>query len=79
VSILHGLWDSSNELAVVLTYLLTGTPWQLRLLSLGYVPSPTSEQVHLFTWFSIGGLAVVALMGLATLAVTWRRYVMPRL
>jgi RsiW-degrading membrane proteinase PrsW (M82 family) len=79
VSILHGLWDSSNELAVVLTYLLTGTPWQLRLLSRGYVPSPTPEQVHLFTWFSIGGLAVVALLGLGTLAVTWRRYTMPRL
>jgi RsiW-degrading membrane proteinase PrsW (M82 family) len=73
VSILHGLWDSSHELAVLVTYLLTGTPWQLHLLTLGYIPSPTAEQANLFTGLSIGALAVVALLGVATLASFWRR------
>lgn len=73
VSILHGLWDSSHELAVLVTYLLTGTPWQLHLLTLGYIPSPTAEQANLFTGLSIGALAVIALLGVATLASFWRR------
>lgn len=73
VSILHGLWDSSHELAVLVTYLLTGTPWQVHLLTLGFLPSPTGEQTHLFTALSIGALAVVALLGVATLASLWRR------
>jgi RsiW-degrading membrane proteinase PrsW (M82 family) len=73
VSILHGLWDSSHELAVLVTYLLTGTPWQVHLLTLGYIPSPTPEQTNLFTGLSIGALAVVALLGVATLARFWRR------
>ena len=60
VSFLHGLWDSSRELAVVLTYLLTGAPWQIHLLTIGFVPAPTPTQVELFTWLSIGGLTVVA-------------------
>lgn len=72
VSILHGLWDSSRELAVVLTYLLTGSSWQVHLLSLGYLPAPTLAQVHLFTELSIGGLVVVAALGVATLASVWR-------
>lgn len=73
VSILHGLWDSSHELAVLITYLLTGTPWQVHLLTLGFLPSPTAEQVHLFTGISIGALLVVALLGVATLLRLWRR------
>ena len=73
VSILHGLWDSSHELAVLITYLLTGTPWQVHLLTLGFIPSPTAEQVHLFTGISIGALLVVALLGVATLLRLWRR------
>jgi RsiW-degrading membrane proteinase PrsW (M82 family) len=73
VSILHGLWDSSHELAVLLTYLLTGTPWQVHLLTIGYLPSPTPEQVELLTGISIGALAVVALLGVATLVRLWRR------
>ena len=72
VSFLHGLWDSSRELAVVLTYLLTGAPWQIHLLTIGFVPAPTPTQVELFTWLSIGGLTVVALLGVATLVVLWR-------
>jgi RsiW-degrading membrane proteinase PrsW (M82 family) len=73
VSILHGLWDSSHELAVLITYLLTGTPWQVHLLTLGFIPSPTPEQVHLFTGISIGALLFVALLGVTTLLSFWRR------
>lgn len=73
VSFLHGLWDSSHELAVLITYLLTGSPLQIHLLTLGYMPSPTGEQVQLFTGVSIGALVFVALLGVATLASFWRR------
>ncbi|TDW21342.1 PrsW family intramembrane metalloprotease [Kribbella kalugense] len=73
VSVLHALWDSSHSIALALTFVLTGTSWQYRLLSMGYLPTPTSEQVHVFTLLSIGLLAVVALVGLATLRVSWRR------
>ncbi|MFF0268318.1 PrsW family intramembrane metalloprotease [Kribbella sp. NPDC004536] len=72
VSVLHALWDDSHSIALALTFVLTGTPWQYRLLSVGYLPTPTSEQVHLFTVLSMGFLALVSLLGLATLWATWR-------
>jgi RsiW-degrading membrane proteinase PrsW (M82 family) len=74
VSILHGLWDSAQQVGVVITYLLTGTAWQLRLLTFGYLPGPTPTQVHLFTLWSNVVLIVVALMGVISLWVIWRRY-----
>lgn len=73
VSLLHALWDSTHSIALALTIVITGTSWQYRLLSMGYLPTPTSEQVHVFTVLSIGLLAVVAAMGVATLLVSWRR------
>ena len=73
VSILHGLWDSAQQVAVVITYLLTGTAWQLRLLTFGYLPGPTPTQVHLFSLMSNVVLVVVALMGVISLWVIWRR------
>ena len=73
VSVLHALWDYTHSIALALTFLLTGTSWQYRLLSMGYLPTPTSEQVHVFTVLSIGFLALVSLLGIATLRVTWRR------
>ena len=73
VSILHGLWDSAQQVAVVITYLLTGTAWQLRLLTFGYLPGPTSTQVHLFSLMSNAVLVVVALLGVISLWVIWRR------
>jgi protease PrsW len=73
VSVLHALWDSVPSIATALTYLLTGSAWQLRLMSSGYVPQPTDEQEHLYTALSDGGLAVVALVGVLTLLLTWRR------
>jgi RsiW-degrading membrane proteinase PrsW (M82 family) len=73
VSLLHALWDSTHVIAVVLTYLLTGTPWQRQLLERGRLPSPTEDQVQLFTVLSLAGLAVVSLLGLGTLARVWQR------
>ena len=73
VSFLHGLWDSAQQLAVVITYLLTGTAWQLNLLTFGYLPHPTPTQVHLFSLMSNVILIVVALMGVISLWVIWRR------
>jgi RsiW-degrading membrane proteinase PrsW (M82 family) len=73
VSVLHALWDSVPGIATALTYLLTGSAWQLQLLSSGYVPRPTEEQQHLYTVLSDGGLALVALLGVLTLMATWRR------
>jgi RsiW-degrading membrane proteinase PrsW (M82 family) len=72
VSVLHALWDSMPGIATVLTYLLTGSVWQLRLLSYGYVIRPTPEQVHLYTVLSDSGLAVVAVLGVVSLLVFWR-------
>jgi RsiW-degrading membrane proteinase PrsW (M82 family) len=74
VSLLHALWDSANEIAVLVTFLLTGSPWQIQLLRYGYIPAPTPEQVHLFTVFSNTDLVVVGLLGIGTLATVWRRY-----
>jgi RsiW-degrading membrane proteinase PrsW (M82 family) len=72
VSFLHALWDSAHMIAVVLTLLLTGTPWQYELLAQGYLPLPTAEQVRLMTSLSIGGLALVAALGILTMARCWR-------
>jgi protease PrsW len=68
VSILHGLWDSMDNIAIMLTYVVSGRPWQYRLLELGYIPQPTPEQVRLFTFLSWAGLVGVALVGVLWLA-----------
>jgi RsiW-degrading membrane proteinase PrsW (M82 family) len=66
VSVLHALWDSMDGIAVWLVYLLTAGDLQRTLFEYGYIPGPTSEQKHLYTLFSDGGLALVALIG-----ITW--------
>jgi RsiW-degrading membrane proteinase PrsW (M82 family) len=73
VSLLHALWDSMHGIALALTLLLTGATWQFRLLEQGYQPQPTGTQVTLFTVLSWGGLAVVALIGVAWLLALRRR------
>jgi RsiW-degrading membrane proteinase PrsW (M82 family) len=65
VSALHGLWDSMDSVAVVVTYLVSGQPWQQRLLELGYIPDPTPDQARLFTLLTFVGLAGIAALGLA--------------
>jgi hypothetical protein len=67
VSLLHGLWDSMHGLAVVITLLLTGDPWQYQLLSHGWIPQPTPTQVELMTIFNWVGLGFVSIIGLAWL------------
>jgi len=61
-----------HNIAVVLTYILTGTPYQLHLFQRGYLPRPTEEQVRLFTVISLSGLALVSVLGLVTLGRIWR-------
>jgi RsiW-degrading membrane proteinase PrsW (M82 family) len=68
VSVLHALWDSMDSIAVVLTYVLTGLPWQYRLLDYGYIPEPTPEQARLFTVLNWAGLVAVSALGLLWLA-----------
>jgi protease PrsW len=67
VSVLHALWDSMHSIALLITLLLTGTPYQYALLDRGYQPQPTATQADLFTVLSWGGLIVVSLIGLLAL------------
>ena len=73
VSLLHALWDSMHSIALLVTLLLTGTPYQYQLLERGYQPDPTPAQAGLFTTLSWGGLALVSLIGLAWLLIVRRR------
>jgi RsiW-degrading membrane proteinase PrsW (M82 family) len=72
VALLHGLWDSMNGIAIVLTVLLTGQQWQIRTLESGRVPQISPEQADVFTLLSDGGLAVVTLLGLLLLQYVLR-------
>jgi RsiW-degrading membrane proteinase PrsW (M82 family) len=72
VSLLHGLWDSMNGIAIVLTVLLTGQQWQIVTLESGRVPQISAEQADVFTVLSAGGLAVVSLLGLFALRYVLR-------
>ncbi len=54
VSLLHALWDSMNSIAVVVTVVVTGEPWQ--------------EHAELFTAFTWLGFALISLVGVAWLA-----------
>ncbi|MFI6505117.1 PrsW family intramembrane metalloprotease [Nonomuraea typhae] len=60
VSLLHALWDSMNGLAIAITLLLTGRPWQFQLIRIGKVPDVTDAQVHVFTALNWGGLVVIS-------------------
>ena len=73
VSLLHGLWDASQQIAVWLTLLLTGTRLEWLLIEQGRAPAPTTTQVHLFTALDWALLAVDALIGLLLLRWCWRR------
>ncbi|MFD2081804.1 Membrane proteinase PrsW, cleaves anti-sigma factor RsiW, M82 family [Actinopolymorpha cephalotaxi] len=71
VAILHALWDSMHSIALALTLVLTGVSAS-SFMQTGYLPQPTADQLRLFTILSIGGLGFVSVLGLATLAATWR-------
>ena len=72
VAVLHALWDSMHSIALLLTLVLTGTPYQYGLLQRGYQPEPTAAQTNLFTALSWGGLIVVSLIGIAWLLAVRR-------
>ncbi|MEU6660832.1 PrsW family intramembrane metalloprotease [Streptomyces sp. NPDC046821] len=65
VSLLHALWDSTHGIALWIVARLTTADVPLALFTQGYLPEPTGAQKHLFTLFSVGGLALVSLAGIA--------------
>ncbi|MEU7581900.1 PrsW family intramembrane metalloprotease [Streptomyces sp. NPDC041068] len=67
VSLLHALWDSMHGIAVWLVAKITTTGLDRELFAQGYIPEPTAQQKHLFTVFSVGGLVLVSLVGVAWL------------
>jgi RsiW-degrading membrane proteinase PrsW (M82 family) len=73
VSVLHALWDGMQNIALVLTLVLTGTPYQFQLLERGYQTQPTGTQADLFTVLSWGGLIVVSIVGIVWLLAVRRR------
>lgn len=73
VSLLHALWDSMSGLAIAITLLLTGQPWQFQLIRIGKVPGVTDGQVHLYTVLNWGGLIVIS-----ALALLWLRSISRR-
>lgn len=72
VSLLHALWDSMHSIALLVTLLLTGTPYQYSLIDRGYQPSPSAAQAGLFTILSWGGLLLVSLIGIGWLLAVRR-------
>jgi RsiW-degrading membrane proteinase PrsW (M82 family) len=73
-SVLHGLWDSMNGLAVIFTLLFTATPAQRLALRSGggFQVSPDQVQTVLYLLFYWGGLLVVSVVGLLRLRALWR-------
>ena len=72
VSILHGLWDGMNGIAILLTVLVTGSSWQIAALEQGNVPRITQQQADYYTIFDYGGLIVVTLIGFVLLRLVLR-------
>ncbi|MQY32357.1 hypothetical protein SRB17_03050 [Streptomyces sp. RB17] len=73
VSLLHTLWDATRGIAIRVVARLTGTGPEERLFMPGYLVRPSAEQEHLFTLFSVGGLALVALAGIGWVRSLARR------
>lgn len=73
VSLLHALWDSTHDLALWLVARLTTTGLGPTLFGQGHLPHSTDEQKHLFTLFSVGGLVLVSLAGVAWVRALTRR------
>ncbi len=72
VSLLHAFWDASGGLAALLVFLITANGVQTQLIALGRLPTPTQEQVHLFTIVSWSFLAIDAAAGILLLWRWWR-------
>ncbi|MEE1749769.1 PrsW family intramembrane metalloprotease [Streptomyces sp. JV184] len=67
VAVLHSLWDSMHGIAIWLVAEITDTGLRRELFAQGYIVTPTDQQQHLFTLFSIGGMVVITLVALAWL------------
>nr|WP_229867344.1 PrsW family intramembrane metalloprotease [Streptomyces gelaticus] len=67
VAVLHALWDSMHGIAIWLVARITDTGLSRALFAQGYILTPTAEQQHLFTLFSVGGIVVITLVALAWL------------
>ncbi|MFD5797849.1 PrsW family intramembrane metalloprotease [Streptomyces diastatochromogenes] len=65
VSVLHALWDATHGIAIWLVTRLLSTGSAPELFAQGYIPRPSAAQEHLFTLFSVGGLMLVAALGIA--------------
>ncbi|MFF1651761.1 PrsW family intramembrane metalloprotease [Streptomyces sp. NPDC058255] len=73
VSLLHAFWDSTHGIALWLVARLTSGGLDRTLFGQGYLPQPTDAQKHLFTLFSVGGLVLVSLAGIAWVRSLARR------
>ncbi|WP_406477583.1 PrsW family intramembrane metalloprotease [Streptomyces sp. NBC_01615] len=73
VSLLHASWDSTHGIALWLVARLTSTGLDRTLFGQGYMPRATDEQEHLFTLFSVGGMVLVSLAGIAWVRSLARR------
>lgn len=73
VALLHALGESVHGIAVWLVVRATGGEPGRHLFTEGYIAHPTEQQQHLFTLLSLGGLVVVALIGLAWAHTLTRR------
>ncbi|MGW0963876.1 PrsW family intramembrane metalloprotease [Streptomyces gelaticus] len=67
VAVLHALWDSMHGIAIWLVARITDTGLSRALFAQGYLLTPTDEQQHLFTLFSVGGIVAITLVALAWL------------
>jgi RsiW-degrading membrane proteinase PrsW (M82 family) len=72
VSVLHALWDSMHDIALILTLVLTEGE-QYQATPNGWIVQPTAVQARLFPILEWGGLAVVSAIGIGWLLVLWRR------
>ncbi|UXY27668.1 PrsW family intramembrane metalloprotease [Streptomyces sp. HUAS TT20] len=73
VCLLHALWDATHGAAAWFVAHLVGTGPDRQPLAQGYLPAPTEVRDHLFALFSIGGLALVSLLGIGWVCSLARR------
>lgn len=71
--LLHGLWDSTRGIALWLATRLAGPYPARQLYAQGYAPRPATAQEHLLAVFSVGGLVLVSLLGIARVRSLARR------
>ncbi|HEX6509609.1 MAG TPA: PrsW family glutamic-type intramembrane protease [Chloroflexota bacterium] len=72
VSLLHALWDSMSEIALVITILLTGSSAQIHAITSGHLPQPTtSYQAHVFVTTFFVGFVIITSAGLQIFRRLW--------